>query len=93
VELLKIFSQEAEREITITSEFVVEEEAESRDFVEMCEEFESLEKRINMKSSHIQQIKFEIGGRTYDPGEQQEDFGVEPTQEVMTKVSLSEEEV
>ena len=93
VELLKIFSEEAEREITTTSKFAVEEEVENKDFVELCEEFESLESRINMKSSHIQQIKFEIGGRTYDPGEQQEDFGVEPTQEVMKKVSLSEEEV
>jgi hypothetical protein len=46
-----------------------------------------------MKSSHIQQIKFEIGGGTYHPGEQQEEVGVEPTQEAMTKVSLSEEDV
>jgi hypothetical protein len=42
VELLKIFSQEAEREITTTSEFAAEEEAENKDFVELCEEFESL---------------------------------------------------
>jgi hypothetical protein len=33
VELLKIFSQEAEREITTTSEFAAEEEAENKDFV------------------------------------------------------------
>jgi hypothetical protein len=52
VELLKIFSQEAEREITTTSEFEEEEEAKNKDFVELCEEFESLESRINMKSSH-----------------------------------------
>ena len=52
VELLKIFSQEAEREITTTSEFVAVEEAENKYFVELCEEFESLQSRINMKSSH-----------------------------------------
>ena len=52
MELLKIFSQEAEREITTTSEFEEEEEAENKDFVELCEEFESLQSRINMKSSH-----------------------------------------
>jgi hypothetical protein len=52
VELLKIFSQEAKREITTTSEFAAEEEAENKDFVELCEEFESLQSRINMKSSH-----------------------------------------
>jgi hypothetical protein len=52
VELLKIFSHEAEREITTTSEFAAEEEAENKDFVELCEEFESLQSRINMKSSH-----------------------------------------
>jgi hypothetical protein len=50
-------------------------------------------KQINMKSSDIQQIKFEIVGGTYHPGEKQEEVGVEPTQEVMKKVSLSEEEV
>jgi hypothetical protein len=50
--LLKIFSQEAEREITTTSEFAAEEEAKNKDFVELCEEFESLDSRINMKSSH-----------------------------------------
>lgn len=52
MELLKIFSEEAEREITTTSEFAAEEEAENKDFVELCEEFESLQSRINMKSSH-----------------------------------------
>jgi hypothetical protein len=46
-----------------------------------------------MKSSHIQQIKFEIGGGTYHPGEQQEEVGVEPTQEAVKKVSLSKEDV
>jgi hypothetical protein len=51
-ELLKIFSQEAEREITTTLEFVAEEEAENKDFFELCEEFEYLQSRINMKSSH-----------------------------------------
>jgi hypothetical protein len=51
-ELLKIFSEEAEREITTTSEFAAEEEEENKDFVELCEEFESLQSRINMKSSH-----------------------------------------
>jgi hypothetical protein len=91
--LLKIFSQEAEREITTASEFAAEEEAKNRDFVELCEEFESLESRINMKSSHIQQIKFEICGETYHRGEQYEEFGVEPTQEAITKVGLSKEEV
>ena len=54
VELLKIFSQEDASEITTTSEFAAQEEAENRDFVELCEEYEYLESRINMKSSHIQ---------------------------------------
>jgi hypothetical protein len=46
-----------------------------------------------MKSRHIQQIKLEIGGGAYHPGEKLEEVGVEPTQEEMTKVNLSEEEV
>jgi hypothetical protein len=36
VELLKIFNQEVEREITTTSEFAAEEEAKNKDFVEYC---------------------------------------------------------
>ena len=35
MELLKIFSQESQREITTTSEFAAEEEAENKDFVEV----------------------------------------------------------
>ena len=45
-----------------------------------------------MQSRHIQQIKLEIGGGTYHPSEQLEEVGVEPTQEEMTEVNLSEEE-
>jgi hypothetical protein len=41
-ELLKIFSQEAEREITATLEPAAEEEADNIDFVELYEELESL---------------------------------------------------
>jgi hypothetical protein len=46
-----------------------------------------------MQSRHIQQIKLEIGGGAYYPGEKLEEVGVEPTQEEMTEANLSEEEV
>jgi hypothetical protein len=91
-ELLKIFSQEAEREITATLELAEEEEADNIDFVELYEELEAQERRVNMQSRHLQHVKLETGGGTYQPGEQLEEVGVEPTQEEMTEVNLSEEE-
>jgi hypothetical protein len=91
-ELLKIFSQEAEREITAALEPAAEEEADNIDFVELYEELESLERRIDMQSRHIQQIKLETGRGVYQPGEKLEEVGVEPTQEEMTEANLSEEE-
>jgi hypothetical protein len=90
-ELLKNFSPGAEQEMTATLEPATEEEAYNIDFVELYEELESLERRINMKSRHIQQTKLETGGGTYQPREKLEEVGVEPTQEEMTEANLSEE--
>jgi hypothetical protein len=50
-EWLKIFSQEAEKEMTAALELAAEEEEEEEDnidFVDLCEEFESLEKRVKV---------------------------------------------
>jgi hypothetical protein len=47
-ELLKIFSQEAEREITAALELAEEEEADNIDFFELYEELEAQERRVNM---------------------------------------------
>jgi hypothetical protein len=69
-ELLKIFSQEAEREITTALEPTTEEEDDNIDFVELYEELESLERRIDIQSRHIQQIKLETGRGVYQPREQ-----------------------
>jgi hypothetical protein len=90
--LLKIFSQEVEREITAALELAEEEEADNIDFVELYEELEAQERRVNMQSRHLQHVKLETGGGAYQPGEQLEEVGVEPTQEEMTEVNLSEEE-
>jgi hypothetical protein len=42
---------------------------------------EALERRVIVKSMHIQQAKLEIDGGAYYPKEQLEEVGVEPTQE------------
>jgi hypothetical protein len=53
-ELLKIFSQEAEQEMTAALESAAEGEADSIDFAELYEELEALERRLIVESKHIQ---------------------------------------
>jgi hypothetical protein len=52
-ELPKIFSQEAEIEITATLKLAKEEETGNMDFVDLYEELESLERRLMVKILHI----------------------------------------
>jgi hypothetical protein len=47
-EWLKIFIQEAGKEMTTTLELTAGEEVDDIDFVGLCEEFESIEKRVTM---------------------------------------------
>jgi len=53
-ELLKIFIQEAEQEITITLELTEEEEANSMDFVDLYAKLEALERIVMVQILHIQ---------------------------------------
>jgi hypothetical protein len=76
IELLKIFSQEAEQEMIAALESAVEGEAANMDFAELYEE---LERRVNMQSRNIQQVKLETYGGAYQPGEKLKEVGVEPT--------------
>jgi hypothetical protein len=73
--LLKIFSQEAEQEMTVVLEPATEEEADNINFVDLYKELESLERRIMVQSLHIQQVKLEIDGGAYQPEEQLEEDG------------------
>jgi hypothetical protein len=43
----------------------VEEAKENIDFVKLYEESEDLERRVNMQSRHIQQVKLETCGGAY----------------------------
>jgi hypothetical protein len=62
-EWLKCFSQEVEQEIIIECEPTTEEEAtDSMDLVDLCEEMEALERRVNIQRHLIQQVKLEIDG-------------------------------
>jgi len=51
------------KEITIEYEpKTEEEETNNMDLVHLCEEMESLERRVKMKKHIIQQVKLEING-------------------------------
>jgi len=76
LELLKSFSQEVEQEMIAALESAAEGEATNMDFAELYEE---LERRVNMQSKNIQQVKLETYGGAYQPGEQLKEVGVEPT--------------
>jgi hypothetical protein len=89
--LLKIFSQEAEQEMTAALEPAAEEEADIIDFVDLCEELEALERRVIVQILHIQQVKLEIDGGSYQPEEQLEEDG-DVLAEELTETNMSEGE-
>jgi hypothetical protein len=90
-EWLKIFSQETEQEMTAALEPTAEEEADNIEFADLYEELEALEKRVIVQSLHIQQIKLETSRGAYQPQEQLEEVGLEPTQGEVAEANLSEE--
>jgi len=61
-ELLKIFSQEDEQEMILALDSTVEGEVANMDFSKLYEE---LERRVNMQSRNIQQVKLETYGGAY----------------------------
>jgi hypothetical protein len=91
-EWLKIFSQEAEQEMTVALKPAAEEETDNMDFVDLYEELESLERRVMVQILHIRQVKLEADGGAYQPEEWLEGVGDMPTQEELTEANLSEEE-
>jgi hypothetical protein len=84
-EWLKIFSQEAETEMTAALEPAAERETDNMDLVDLYAELESLERRVMVQILHIQQVKLEADGGAYQPEEQLEEVGDEPTQEELTE--------
>jgi hypothetical protein len=89
--IAQIFSQEAEQEMTAALKPTEEEEADNMDFVDLCEELESLERRVIVQSQHIQQIRLETDG-AYQPKEQLEEAGDMPAGELTVKLSEEEAE-
>jgi hypothetical protein len=77
--LLKNFILGDEQEMTVALEPAAEDEEEKKYFVELYEELEALETRLNMQSRHNQQVKLETGGGAYHPWEQLAEVGFEPT--------------
>jgi hypothetical protein len=78
--------------MTAALESATEGEADNMDFSKLYEELEALERRVIVRIQHIQQIRLETGEGAYQPKEQLEEVGVEPTQEKVTESNLSEEE-
>jgi hypothetical protein len=68
-----------------------EEEADIMDFLDLCEELESLERRVMVQSLHIQQAKLEAGSGAYQPQEKLEEAGSKPVGE-MAAVELPQKE-
>jgi hypothetical protein len=89
-ELLKIFSQEAEQEMTVALELTEEEEADNMDFVDLYAEMEALERRVMVQSLHIQQVKLETDRGAYQPEKRLEGVGNMPAQEEVEQ-QLSDE--
>jgi hypothetical protein len=81
-EWLKIFSQEAETEMTATLKPAAEEEADNTDFVDLCKELEALERRVMVQGFHIQQDKLEEGSGAYHPQEKLEEAESMPAEEM-----------
>jgi hypothetical protein len=53
-ELIKIFSQEVEQEMTVALELTKEEESNNMDFDDLYAELESLERTVMVQILHIQ---------------------------------------
>ena len=49
--------------MTVALEFAVEEEIDNINFANLCEEFEALERRVNVQRRHIQQVRLEVDER------------------------------
>jgi hypothetical protein len=49
--------------MTAALESAVEEEIDNMDFANLCEEFEALERRVNVQRRHIQQVRLEVDER------------------------------
>jgi hypothetical protein len=86
--LLDVFIQEAEQDMTVALESIAEEEVDSIDLVYLCEEFESLERKVVVKGMHIRQAKLESDERLHQHEEQMEEARMR-TAEGMTGENLS----
>jgi hypothetical protein len=68
--------------MTVELEPILEHEEDNTYFVDLCEELEILERRVILKSRHIQQAELEIDGEECQPEEQLEEVGVVPATEL-----------
>jgi hypothetical protein len=82
-------------------ESVAEEGVDNIDFVDLCEELESLERRVVVQSMHIQQAKLEADEGLHQHEEQLEEAGMGTTKglagenlsgEVVVEKQFSDEE-
>jgi hypothetical protein len=69
-EWLNIFSQEAEKTAALELSTEKEEEVDNMIFADLCEQIETLDRRVIVQRMHIQQVKLEADARgAYQPQE------------------------
>jgi hypothetical protein len=81
-EWLNIFSQEAEKTTALKLAEAEEEEADNMSFVDLWEQIETLERRVEVQSMHIQQMRLETDGGDFQAEEQLEEAGDIPAREM-----------
>jgi hypothetical protein len=69
-----------------------EKEADNMSFADLCEQIEALERRVEVQSMHIQQMRLETDGGYFHAKEQLEEARYIPKRE-MEVAAMSDEEV
>lgn len=86
-EWLNIFSQEDEKTVALKLAEVEEEEVDIMSFVDLWQQIETLERRVEVQNMHIQQMRLEPDGGGFQSEEQLERAGDTPAGE-MAEVEL-----
>jgi hypothetical protein len=72
-------------------EEVEEKEADNMSFADLCEQIEALERRVEVQSMHIQQMRLETDGGYFHAKEQLEEARDIPEREMEVATMLDEE--
>jgi hypothetical protein len=90
-EWINIFSQEDEKTVALKLAEAEEEEVDNMRIVDLWEQIETLERRVEVHSMHIQWMRLETDGGDFHTEEQLEEARDIPARE-MVVAALSDEE-